>query len=699
MNAKIQILTFLLTIVSCSCGNSQKNTDQVSSEHPYTNALIHEDSPYLLQHAHNPVDWMPWGDEAFEKAKKEDKLVLVSIGYSSCHWCHVMEHESFENEAVAKVMNDNFVCIKVDREERPDVDQVYMNAVQLMTGQGGWPLNCITLPDGRPIFGGTYFPKNKWVDVLQQLNSAYENDREKVLEYAANLTSGIESSEIISVKEEQKQFSADRLAEMVGQWSVSFDNFRGGPNRAPKFPLPNNYDFLMHYAHLYKDESTMKHVDLTLEKMAFGGIYDQVGGGFARYSTDAEWKVPHFEKMLYDNAQLVSLYSHAYQRTKNGLYKQVVYQTLAWVEREMTTEEGSFYSALDADSEGEEGKFYVWTKDELKLILGTDYDLAKAYYNVNTKGEWEGNYILLRNESDAAIADEFEMSVPELRMKMISINEKLLSKRANRVRPGLDDKSLTAWNCMMTVGYLDAYQAFDNSTFIDVAMKNVKWFEKNQCKKDGSLYRTFKNGNSKIDGFLEDYAFAIQMYVKLYEVTFEEEYLAKAKDLIDYTNEHFENINSGMYFFSSNLNHDLVARKMELSDNVIPASNSVMANNLWSLGVYLDDTLYQNHAKQMMSNVYDKIQEYGSGYSNWGILLMKMVAPYYEIAITGDQWKEKTQQINQHYIPNKLLMGGKSGKLPLLEGKFLDETTIFVCVNHSCRMPVSTVEEALEQIK
>jgi uncharacterized protein YyaL (SSP411 family) len=486
---------------------------------------------------------------------------------------------------------------------------------------------------------------------------------------------------------------------MVQQWSVSFDNFRGGPNRAPKFPIPNNYDFLMRYAYQFNDTSIMQHVDLTLEKMAFGGIYDQVGGGFARYSTDAEWKVPHFEKMLYDNAQLVSLYAHAYQRTKNPLYKQIVEQTLAWNEREMTTKDGAFYSALDADSEGEEGRFYVWSKEELKAALGDDFDFTKKYYNIDVKGFWEGNYILLRSKNDSLMADEFKMSVADLRTKVDRINAKLLQARSLRIRPGLDDKSLTSWNCMMTVGYLDAYQAFGDERYLETALKNVNWFEKNQLEKDGKLRHTYKKGKSKIDGFLEDYAFAIQMYLKLYQVKFDEKYILKAKLLAEYTISHFEDEKSGMFFFTSNINNNLVARKMELSDNVIPASNSVMARNLFDLGTLLDDKDMLNKSEQMLSNVYAKMHEYGPGYSNWGSLLLSITEPYYQIAITGKNWQDELNKIEKAYLPSSLLMGGNSGNLPLLEGKFVDETTIFVCVNKACMRPVSEANEALKQIK
>ena len=701
MAAKNQILILLLTFIIGACANSQKSSDKVSDKEPkYTNSLINESSPYLLQHAHNPVDWMPWGDEAFKKAKKENKLVLISIGYSSCHWCHVMEHESFENEAVAKVMNDHFVCIKVDREERPDVDQVYMNAVQLMTKQGGWPLNCFTLPNGKPIYGGTYFPAAKWVDVLEKLDETYQADSAKVIDYANKLTDGIQSTELISVKEEVGEFSVDRLHETVQNWKINLDNFRGGPNRAPKFPLPNNYEFLMHYAHEFGDSSLMEHVDLTLEKMAFGGIYDQVGGGFARYSVDAEWKVPHFEKMLYDNAQLISLYSKAYQRTKNPLYKYIVEQTIGWAEREMLTDYGCFYSALDADSEGEEGKFYVWTKAELKTLLEDDYALIDRYYNLNQKGAWEGNQILLRSENDATIADEFEMSISELNQKIDAINALLLEKRSSRIRPGLDDKSLTSWNALMGIAYTDAYQAFGKDSYLNRAKDLAAWVNKEQLKQN-KLWHTFKNGTSKISGFLEDYAITSYFFVKLYEVTFNEDHLQTAKLLTEKAIADFEDQNSGMFYFTSKQSHDLVARKMDVSDNVIPASNSIFARNLFELGTILYNEEYINRSKQMLANMYDTIPSYGSGYSNWAMLCLNMTTPYYEIAITGKETEAKFKQLGTHYIPNKVLMGCHDEKttIPLLQGKFTDETTIYVCVNQTCQLPSKTVDDALKQIK
>lgn len=705
MHFSIRIIILSCFLSACSASkdksdNQEQSTIQMEEKHPHTNALIKESSPYLLQHAHNPVDWLPWGDEAFEKAKKENKLVLVSVGYSACHWCHVMEHESFEDTAVAHVMNENFICIKVDREERPDVDQVYMNAVQLMTQRGGWPLNCFTLPDGRPIYGGTYFPKDQWVNVLNSLKHTYSNEPEKVEEYASNLTEGIKQSELIEEPQAIDEFSNEKLEELILRWSQNFDNRDGGPTRAPKFPIPNNYEFLLQYGTWQNNQKVNNHTLITLDKMARGGIYDQVGGGFSRYSTDMLWKVPHFEKMLYDNGQLVSLYAHGFQATKNELYKETVYQTIDWLSREMTTKEGAFYAALDADSEGEEGKFYIWNQEELKSTLGDDFKWVKDYYSVNGNGFWEhNNYILLRMKTDSAFAKKQEWSLEELRTNVNRVNQLLLDERSHRVRPGLDDKCLTAWNAMMLKGCVDAYTAFGEEEFLQIALKNAKWLKKNQIKEDGSLWHTYKNGKSTIDGFLEDYAHTIDAYTTLYQATFDEEWLIAAKDLTEYAVTHFQDEKTKMFYFT-NADSELIARKMEVNDNVIPASNSVMANNLWILGTYFENETWISDAKQMLANVYEGMETYGSGYSNWANLLLRMQRPQYEIAITGKDWKSKRLEFGKKYLPNAIYMGGTKGSLSLLEGKFeSDETKVFVCFEKSCQLPVTEVSEAVSQMK
>lgn len=692
-------MAVFIATFTVSCATSQKNDDTMKDKPRFTNELIHESSPYLLQHAHNPVNWMPWASAAFEKAKAEDKLVLVSIGYSSCHWCHVMEHESFEDEGVAKLMNDHFVCIKVDREERPDVDQIYMNAVQLMTGSGGWPLNCFTLPDGRPVYGGTYFPKDQWSQILQNLHYTYQKEKSKMLEYADNLTQGVQQSELIELKTEGVSFGTEKLDEMMVNWRRGFDSLRGGNNRAPKFPMPNNYDFMMQYAWHTGDTGVMNHVDLTLQKMAYGGIYDQIGGGFSRYSVDTLWKVPHFEKMLYDNAQLISVYAHAYQRSRLPLYREVVSATIGWLYREMYNGKGAFYSALDADSEGEEGRFYVWSEAELQAVLGDDFEFARNYYNVNGYGLWEGNYILLRQLSDEQFATAHNLALEEVKTTALRVREKLLNARNERIRPGLDDKSLTSWNALMITALVDAYQAFGDEKLLTGAVTTANWIVRHQQKKDGGLYHSFKEGKSTIDGFLEDYCFTIEAFLKLYEITFDETWVNRADGLMQFAMTHFYDEKSGMFFFTSDQSTDLIARKMELSDNVIPSSNSSMAKALFRLGTLLANDDYLTLSRQMLANVYDGMEAYGSAYSNWGILAMNLVYPHYEVAITGESWKSLAAELNAYYQPNKILMGGTSGSLPLLQGKFNGASMIYVCVNKTCQLPVSEVPRALIQMR
>jgi uncharacterized protein YyaL (SSP411 family) len=666
----------------------------------YANDLISETSPYLLQHAHNPVNWFAWNEKAWTKAKAENKLVIVSIGYSSCHWCHVMEHETFEDESAASLMNDHFICIKVDREERPDVDHVYMSAVQLMTGQGGWPLNCICLPDGKPIYGGTYFPKEQWTNVLNQLKEFYAANKLKAEEYANELTTGIRQMEFVNASSDEINFSKEVLKSAVESWKQQFDLIEGGPNRAPKFPMPNNYEFLLHYAVAEKDEALKKYVLLTLDKMAYGGIYDQVGGGFARYSTDTKWKVPHFEKMLYDNAQLVSVYSQAYKLTKNNLYKDVVFETLEFIEREMSSHSEGFYSALDADSEGVEGKFYVWSKDELsRLISGKELEIVESYYNINATGYWEhNNYILLRKDTDEMVAGKFNVSVKELNEIIGNAKKNLLVERSKRIRPGLDDKQLTSWNALMIKAYAEAFEAFDEEAFRETAITKMDFLRSSLVRPDDGLNHNYKSGKATINGYLEDYSFTIEALVKLYEITFKEVYLRDATVLASYAIEHFFDKETGMFFFTSNLDPELIARKKEIHDNVIPASNSSMAKALFLLGKFFDDKEYMSISKKMLNNVVKDIPRYGSSFSNWAMLMMWNVYPFFEIVIAGDHAETKRKELSQNYLLNKVLAGSfdSNSKLSLLEGRWVKEKAlIYVCENYSCKLPVEETKIAL----
>lgn len=711
--APVPVLLWLALATGCKQHGTTHTAENPSTAiqdtmHTHTNRLINESSPYLLQHAHNPVDWYPWGEEAFAKARAENKLLLISIGYSSCHWCHVMERESFENAPIAKVMNDRFVCIKVDREERPDVDQVYMAAVQLMTGRGGWPLNCFALADGKPVYGGTYFPPDQWEKVLTELHGTWTNDPKKVEEYANRLQEGVAAQSVVEVPETPAEFERKDLRRMVDAWVPTFDNVHGGPDRAPKFPMPNNYEFLLRYAWLTDDETLKRHVALTLDKMALGGINDQVGGGFSRYSTDVLWKAPHFEKMLYDNAQLVSLYSRAYQAFGTPLYKATVENTLSFIEREMTSPEGAFYSALDADSEGEEGLFYVWEKDELQQVLAFDYDLAAAYYNVDAAGRWEHDrYILLRQEQDEPFAKKFGISLDELHKRVESINTKLLAAREKRTRPGLDDKSLTSWNALMVKGYCDAYEVFGRKEWLDRATGTMDLLLTKCHRNNGGLWHLYKSqipgqgpgGKASINGYLEDYCFMIEALIALYGVTFEERWLNEAHALAEHAIRHFLDTKTGTFHFTSDLDPALIARPSELHDNVIPASNSSMAKGLFQLGQLFDDERYITISNTLLHTMTQRMAEYPSGHSNWAQLLLAHVFPWPEIAITGPDALRLRADFAPHYLPNAQFMGSsKPSEIPLLKDKVLAGSTIFVCVEKSCKLPVITVEAALKEI-
>lgn len=665
-----------------------------------SNQLKDSTSPYLLQHANNPVNWFPWGKEALDKAKNENKLILVSIGYSACHWCHVMEHESFVDEEVAKLMNQFFVCIKIDREERPDIDQIYMTAAQLMTGRGGWPLNCFCLPDQRPIYGGTYFPKTDWTSLLTNLAHFYETKPAEAEDYAVKLTEGIKQSEKLIFVNREDAYTEKDLKEILEPWKMLFDFTEGGHNRAPKFPIPNNWDFLMRAAYLLKDEAAHVIVRLTLDKMAAGGIYDHLGGGFARYSVDGKWHIPHFEKMLYDNGQLMSLYADAYKWCEEDRYKEVVYETFDWLKKEMTSPEGGFYSALDADSEGVEGKFYTWDKKEIDEILGDDAEIFNLFYQVTDDGNWEEehtNNLWVRKEKEE-FAEAFDITEQKLDGILKESREKLLFVRNKRIHPGLDDKILTSWNSLMLKGLVNAYQAFADEKFLNMAIQNINFIQKNMMKDDGGIYRNYKNGKANISGFLDDYALLIDVLISLYEVTFKEDYLSSAKALTSYVLDHFADQESGMFFYTSNKDEELIARKYEVMDNVIPASNSVMAWNLKKLGLLFDNPHYITTYQKMLATVAPNIKSYASGYSNWASLLLEEVKGSFEIAITGEEASLKRKEIEKLYIPNKIILGGRQGNLPLLCDKFIGETKFFVCKDKTCQLPVSHVDEVIKQI-
>ena len=687
-------------------GCSQKNTTISNDNDKVANDLINETSPYLLQHAYNPVKWKAWNDKSLQVAKDENKLIIVSVGYSACHWCHVMEEESFENDSVAKLMNENFINIKVDREERPDVDQVYMNAVQLMTGSGGWPLNCITLPDGRPVFGGTYFTKVQWIKILKEMSELYKANPDKVISYAEKLTEGVKNSDLITVKKEPVQFNAEALEIAVEELKKSLDYKFGGQKGEPKFPMPTNLNFLLRYSFHNNDEALKKYVLNSLDKIANGGIYDHVGGGFSRYAVDEKWHIPHFEKMLYDNAQLVSIYSKAYKLTKNENYKRVINETLSFVDSEFSSDEGAFFSSLDADSgndsnELKEGAYYVWSEEELKIILGEDFNLFKHYYNINATNRWEeGKYVLSRTLSDEDFAKNYHLSITTLDSKRKSWKDKLNKERSKRSKPRLDDKVLTSWNAMMVKAYVDAFNATGHETYLNRAINNANFIKNNQLKKDGSLYHSYKDGKSTIEGFSEDYAHSILAFIELYQATLNEEWLITAKDLMDYSINYFLDKETSMFYFTKKGASNLIARKTDVYDGVIPSSNSILAENLFKLGHYFSNNKYLDLANQMLKNVNDNLIEVPSGFTNWLFLYLNYSNPYYEVAISGENAKDILKEFNTTYIPNILVSGSiTESDLPLLKNKFnKEETLVYVCVNGTCKLPVNTTEKALSQI-
>lgn len=699
------LLALAIAVTLFSCDSNKK--EKVEEQHKYTNELINETSPYLLQHAHNPVDWRGWNDSTLQKAKDSKKLMIISVGYAACHWCHVMERESFEDSTVAAVMNKNFISVKVDREERPDVDQIYINAVTLLTGSAGWPLNVITLPDGRPIWGGTYFQKDDWLAALEQVQKAYEDNPQKLEEYASKLEQGIKNMDLITLNTGDLDIKNYDTNSIMKTWKESFDMNHGGTNRAPKFMMPSNYNYLLRSAVQNDDQELLDFVELTLNKIAYGGVYDQIGGGFARYSTDKKWHIPHFEKMLYDNGQLVSLYSDAYLVTGNEMYKEVVEETLEFIAREMTTEEGAFYSSLDADSvtesgELEEGTYYIYNEAELKEQLGADFELFKAYYNINSYGKWEGDhYVLIRDQNDAEIMEEFSLTTEVLNEKKKAWKATLLDHRNQRAKPRLDDKTQTSWNALMLKGYVDAYKAFGDEAYLNAAKKNAEFIASEQLQSNGALMHIYKDGESSINGYLEDYSAVIDAYIALYEVTMNPKWIDLSKQLADYTFTHFFNAESGMFYFTSDEDPALVTRNVEYRDNVIPASNSMMAKNLFILGHHFDEPRYGETSLQMLKNVMPEIEQYPSGFSNWLDLLANYQQNFYEVVVVGANAQEKIKEISKKYLPNILLAGSTSASdAYLLQERFIeDETFIYVCVNNACRLPVTETEEALPFIK
>ena len=702
MKVKSYILHFFLAVaflVSCT------------NETIVENRLKNASSPYLQEHADNPVDWYEWSDEALQKAKKEDKPLLISIGYAACHWCHVMEKESFMDTTVARIMNENFVCIKVDREERPDIDNIYVHACQLLNnGEAGWPLNAFALPDGKPFYAVTYYPKNNWINLLQQIADSYRNKKSKVIMQANSLTIGMMDNDEAFIKDTQTRNTGGQdmyHAAYTGLYK-ELDLQNGGLKGQTKFPRPSVWEFLLQYNYLTSDKPALNAVENSLEKMALGGIYDHLGGGFARYTTDSIWLVPHFEKMLYDNAQLMSVYAHAYQVTHNEFFKNIAIETADFIEHNLNSTDGGFYSSLNADTEEGEGAYYVWSQEEIRKALGTNAALFEQYYNITAKGDLHdesvsstaGKNILHASLSPAAYAAKNNLPVTNLINALQQDKKVLLAVREKRIRPSVDDKILTAWNALAIKGFADVYMALGDETYLNKAIANAVFLEKNMLRPDGHLWRTYRNGKASVDAFLDDYALLAKAWIRLYQVSLDKHWLDLAKKITEYAIAHFYDAASSLFYYTPASGEVLAVRKMEIFDNVIPSSNAVMAEVLYTLATYYEEPAYGQKAKAMLEKVAGKIGEMASYYTQWSYVAGLFSFGNNEIAIVGKDAVEKNRSLQKKYLPMAFFMGGTEENLPLLEKKLVaGKTLIYVCTNKMCKQPVEDVSRALQQIK
>lgn len=681
----------------------------------FTNRLANETSPYLLQHAHNPVDWYPWGPEALGRARTQDKPILLSIGYSACHWCHVMEHESFENTEIATLMNEHFVCIKVDREERPDIDSIYMNAVQLMTQHGGWPLTVFLTPDLKPFYGGTYFPPvdrhnmPAFPRILLGVADAYENRRQEILTSANTLTA--ELNNLNRFRSSDDMLTPHTLDQAYSAMANNVDRTNGGFGHEPKFPPSMNLMFMLRQHNRTKSSNALDVVELTLDKMAAGGIYDHIGGGFHRYSVDAQWLVPHFEKMLYDNALLTRVYMQAYQLTNKPAYKQVAEETLEYVMRDMTDRSGGFYSSEDADSEGEEGKFYTWSREEIHgLLAAEERELFCDYYNVTSRGNFEhGRTILNTTASLERFAEQKQIKAAELKKILAVAKNRLFTARERRVRPGRDDKILTAWNGLMLTAFAEAACVLGRDDYRLVAVKNAD-FILTQLMKDGRLLRTYKNGQAKLMGYIEDYAYVIEGLIALYEATFDHSYLERARALAETTIGQFWDDSESGFFFTSIDHEELITRTKDYFDNAIPSGNSVAALALLKLALLTNMPEIQRPALGILRATQQAMSRYPAAFGYLLCALDFYLSDVKEVAIIGQpeshEVRSLLEQIYSRFLPNKVVAVSESGDssasdtIALLKDKTAvgGKATAYVCRNYACQAPVTTPEELAAQI-
>lgn len=690
----------------------------------HTNSLINETSPYLLQHAHNPVNWYPWGEEALNKARQEDKPILVSIGYAACHWCHVMERESFENESTARVMNEHFINIKIDREERPDLDHIYMDAVQAMTGSGGWPLNIFLTPETKPFYGGTYFPpvrafnRASWKEVLMGVAEAFKEKRDEIENQANNLTNHLVQSNSFGLHfpgEADTVFSMAKAATITENCMKAADKEWGGFGRAPKFPQSFTIRYLLRYFYVKRNENAHQGMDqalFSLDKMIEGGIYDQLGGGFARYSTDTEWLAPHFEKMLYDNALLVDVLSEAYQLTGKPRYAEVIRETMGFINRELMHPQKAFYAALDADSEGEEGKFYVWQKDEVERLLGKDAAVFCGYYDITEKGNWyepghepgesSPRNILRAKTSWREFATQHRLGDDELKRVLETGKNILLAHRNKRPRPALDDKIILGWNALMNTACCKAFAATGEEEYRQLAIANMDFlWSKLAGQEPGEFYHTWKNGQAKHPAFLDDYAFLADALLHLLEVTGDASWLVKATQVTEYAIQHFSEQDTGFFFYTREKQPDIIVRKKEVYDGALPSGNAVMAGNLYRLGILLDKPDWKERSDQMVSALGQTIISYPTSFGYWAAQLLERTAGTVELAIVGKEPFKIHEQLLRFFIPHRVLMVSLEGdsSFPLLTGKQVaGPAEIFVCKDYACLQPVTSAEAVMSLI-
>ncbi|MBS4193028.1 thioredoxin domain-containing protein [Bacillus sp. FJAT-49705] len=675
---------------------------------PTYNWLVQSKSPYLKQHEKNPVNWLEWSPEAFEKAKREEKPVFVSIGYSTCHWCHVMGRESFEDEETAKLLNERFISIKVDREERPDIDSIYMNVCEMMNGHGGWPLSVFLTPDQKPFYAGTYFPKESRYgtpglkEVIIQLYDQFTNSRDRIETIAEDAKNALNQAERARGKDLP---SVNSLNKAYQQLANGFNSIYGGFNDAPKFPIPHNLMFLLKYYHWKKNKHALHMVEKTLNGLASGGIYDHVGFGFARYSTDDIWLVPHFEKMLYDNALLLYVYSEAHQVTKNQRYKQIVEQIVSFIDREMTNEEGAFFSAIDADSEGVEGKYYVWSKEEIMDILGLeDGSLYCKVYNITENGNFEGKSIpnLIHTNFDKVFTS-FNLSQEEGLVKLEESRVKLLEKRGCRIYPHLDNKILTSWNALMIAGLAKAGQALQNNTFIKKAEKAIQFIEQKLIQ-DGQLLARFREGEAKYQAYLDDWAFLLWAYIELFEATFSYTYLEKANMTAEKMMKLFWDDEAGGFFFTNIKSEQLIVREKQIYDGAIPSGNSVASLQMLRLGHLTGEVKWMDIADSMLKLYKQEVESYGAGHTYLLQSLLVKEMSVKEVVILGNKQEKLIKKLHAKFVPHiTILAASDQNDVEKLRSRgykqINDDLTVYVCENFTCQNPVFTVEEALKSIE